>query len=356
MVRRILVISLAGIGDTLMATPVLAALRRGYPSAEIDVAVMWPGSAQLLRGNPAVDRVHQCNLIQEGKGRSLLFLLGLRRRGYDLSITCHPQGRRVYRWVTRVIGARRRLSHRYENQMWLDRWLVTDSVEQDYGVGCAENNLRLLEMAGCPVEAGPLNYGLFLEPAEVEWAQNWEREVGLAGTRWVGIHVGSGGTKNLALRRWPLALWMEWVLGLREALPDVGVVAFGGPEEREAHERMQKRLPAGSVLFPPTPDLRHAAALVGRASAFVSVDTAFMHLAAARAVPHQCVIQTPTLNPPVYPMRPDWTWIPNPAVGERALDFYRYDGRPMAGTNAELERIMESVRPRTVLEAVLAGI
>jgi ADP-heptose:LPS heptosyltransferase len=234
--------------------------------------------------------------------------------------------------------------------------LVTDSLDQDYGVGCAENNLRLLEMVGCPVEPGPWTYGLHLEPAEMEWAENWERQAGLAGKPWLGIHVGSGGTKNLALRRWPLASWIELVQGLQVARPEVPVVAFGGPDEREAHERLQKRAPSGAVLFPPTPDLRHAAALVGRASAFVSVDTAFMHLAAARGVPHQCVIQTPTLNPPVYPMRPDWTWIPNPAVGDRALDYYRYDGRPIAGTNTELERVMDSVRPGTVLDAVLAGI
>jgi len=354
--RRILVISMAGIGDTLMATPVLDVLRRGFPHAEVDVAVMWPGSAQLLRGNPSVDRVLQFNLLAGSKWEGWMWLMGLRRRGYDLSITCHPQGRREYRWVTRIIGARRRLSHRYENQSWLDRWLVTDSLEQDYGVGCAENNLRLLGLVGCNAGPGPWNYRLELDPAELEWAGDWEREVGLAGKRWLGIHVGSGGTKNLALRRWPLASWMELVRGVRTSRPGVPVVALGGPDEREMHERMQKRLEPGSVLFPPTPDLRHAAALVGRATAFLSVDTAFMHLAAARRVPHQCVIQTPTLNPPVYPMRPDWCWIPNPAVGDRALDFYRYDGRPIAGTAVELERIMESVRPGTVLEAVLGGL
>jgi ADP-heptose:LPS heptosyltransferase len=94
---------------------------------------------------------------------------------------------------------------------------------------------------------------------------------------------------------------------------------------------------------------------VARASAFLSVDTAFMHIAAATRVRHQCVIETPTLNPPVEPLRSDWVRIPNPAVGGRSLDFYRYDGRPIEGTPDELTRIMQSVTPEAVADHVLRG-
>ena len=49
---RILVISLAGIGDTLIATPFIHELRANFPDAAIDAFVLWAGSKDLLEGNP----------------------------------------------------------------------------------------------------------------------------------------------------------------------------------------------------------------------------------------------------------------------------------------------------------------
>ena len=350
--RRLLVFSQAGIGDTLMATPVLRALRSRFPEARIEVVVMWPGSAQLLEGNPNVDHVHAFNLIERPRLEGLAFLAGLRRLRADASLTLHPQGRREYRVVAWIAGARRRLSHRYENQGWLDRLLVTDAIDQDYAVSCAENNLRLVRLLGGQVPDETPRYELFLAESERAWARGWLRDQGLEGRDWLGIHVGSGGNKNLALRRWPVGRWAEFLGAWHGQWPSIPVVAFGGPGEREAHEVLARSLPPAMFRVAASPSLRAACALVGSARAFVSVDTAFMHIAAAMRVPHQVVIETPTLNPPVHPLREDWVRVHNPAVAGRSLDFYRYDGRPVAGTDEALVEIMRSVGAEAVLEAV----
>lgn len=78
----------------------------------------------------------------------------------------------------------------------------------------------------------------------------------------------------------------------------------------------------------------------------------FMHLAAAMSVPHQFVIETPTVNPCILPLREDWTLIPNPAVAGRNLEFYRYDGRPIAGSPDEIRRQMDSVTVDAVCSAL----
>ncbi len=352
---RILVLSLAGIGDTLMATPVLRELRVRFPGATLDVAVLWAGSEEILRGNPNVSAVHRHDFIRASKLASLRFLLGLRRRRYDASLTLHPQGRRAYRIVTRVIGAPRRLSHRYENHGFLDSLLVNETVAQDYTVSCASNNLRLVDLLG----PGPRSneapaYELFLSPEEKAAAEHRAAALGIAGSRWLGIHVGSGGTKNLALRRWPGTRWIELAKRLRAERPATRIVAFGGPGETEAHRAIKFAAP--HVIVPEFPDIRHAAALLASAHSFVSVDTAFMHLAAAVGVPRQLVIETPTLNVPVEPMRRDWTRVPNPAVGKRHLDFYRYDGRSIAGSPQEIRWMMESVTTDAVLEHLLPAL
>jgi len=45
---KILVISLAGIGDTLLATPFIHELRANFPDATIDALVKETGSKELL--------------------------------------------------------------------------------------------------------------------------------------------------------------------------------------------------------------------------------------------------------------------------------------------------------------------
>src|SRR5258707_15758622 len=53
---HILVVKLAGIGDLLLATPALRALRETYPQARIDLLVT-PDSAGLLNGWGGIDHV-----------------------------------------------------------------------------------------------------------------------------------------------------------------------------------------------------------------------------------------------------------------------------------------------------------
>lgn len=348
--KRLLVIALAGIGDTLMATPILHELREQFPGASIEVLVLWPGARDLLTGNPYVNRVHQHDFIHAPKLASLRYVAGLRAERFDLSLNLHPQGRREYRWIARLIGARERLSHSYENHGWLDDRLVTRSLPQDYTVHCVDNNLRLLGLVGLKPRLSRHEYELHLTDAEHAEAQAMVRTLGLEGRRWLGVHVGSGGTKNLSLRRWPVDHFARLLSLWHGRHPDVPVVLFGGPGEKEAHAEIRKRV-GTSFVEPKTSGLRAAAAVLSRAHAFLSVDTVFMHLAAAVRVKHQMVIETPTLNPPVYPRRDDWVLIPNPAVGGRHLEFYRYDGRSIAGTDDEIRRVMAAVSIEAVMRA-----
>src|SRR3954470_10666117 len=133
---KILIISLAGIGDTLLATPLIRALREQRPDAVIDVLARWPGARDLLAGNPHVNEVHQKSLVGESSASNLKFLWSLRRKRYDVSINAHPQGKTEYRVIARLIGARLRLSHRYENHSIWDRLLVNRSLDQDYNIHC----------------------------------------------------------------------------------------------------------------------------------------------------------------------------------------------------------------------------
>jgi ADP-heptose:LPS heptosyltransferase len=349
---KLLIISLAGIGDTLFATPLIHELRVNFPGATIDALVLWSGSKDLLDGNPHLNSVYQKNLIKHGKAETLQFLWQLRKNHYDVSINTHPQSRIHYRLVARLIGAPTRISHEYDHATVLDRLLVNRMIRQDYQRHSIENNLAFLGLLDAKPSLARHDYEIYLSPAELAWAEELVVRHGLSGRKWIGLHVGSGGTKNLALRRWPLASYIELVKRLNQTRPELAVLLFGGPEEKSDHERLLAQTGPGRVLQPETKNLRQAAALLKTCHLFLSVDTALMHLAAAMKVPKQIVIETPTWNKPIEPYNNPFTLVRNPAVAGRNLEYYRYDGLGIRGTDQELLACMASVSVEAVHQAV----
>jgi ADP-heptose:LPS heptosyltransferase len=354
---KILVISLAGIGDTLFATPLIHELRANFPDATIDAFVRWRGSKDLLGGNPHLNSVHQKNLVADSKIGGLNFLSKLRGSDYDVSVNTFPQSRRLYRLVAKFINAPARISHEYECSGTPDRWLANKTIPQDYARHGVDNNLALLSLLDVKPRLPTHHYEIFLTETEQAWAADFVTRQNLSGRPVLGIHVGSGGTKNLALRRWPLENYIELVRRLRKKEPGLAVLFFGGPEEKNGHEKIQSAPGGENLFFPKTENLRQAAALIGLCDVFLSVDTALMHLAAAMKVKGQIVIETPTWNRPIEPYANPFALVKNPAVAGRNLEFYLYDGRGIQGSPEELQRCMASVTVEDVqatVERVLA--
>jgi heptosyltransferase-2 len=349
---KILVISFAGIGDTLFATPLIHELRANFPEATLDVFVRWSGSKGLLANNPHVDTVHQKDIAADSKIGSLAFLTKLRSKRYDVSINTFPQSRRDYRIVAKAINAKLRLSHEYDNFTAFDRRLTNKSIPVDYSRHAVENNLSLLQFLDVKPKLPRHRYELFLKDTEREWAADYIEEHRLKSRPLLGIHVGSGGTKNLAQRRWPLKNYIELVQQLHEKEPELAVLFFGGPEEKQDHARLQATSGLGKLFFPKTENMRQAGALLSQCDLFLSVDTSLMHIAATVGVKKQIVIETPTWNKPIEPYGNFFILVKNPAVAGRNLEYYRYDGGNIKGTPEELQRCMVSVKVEDVLETV----
>ncbi len=349
---KILVISLAGIGDTLIATPFIRELRENVPAMAIDALVRWPGAKDLLEHNPNINRVFQKNLMSCGKFEALRFFRMLRRERYQLSINTHPQGPRLYRVAAWLAGAEVRISHEYERFTWLDRLLVTGTLPQDYSRHSIENNFDVLPLIGAKKKLASHEMEFFLEPGDERLADDFLAKHQLSGQKILGIHVGSGGTKNLRLKRWPLKNYAGLARRLNQGRPDIRILLFGGPEEITDHPVVLAQANRDLTLEVKTQNLRQTAALMKRCSAFLSVDTVLMHVAAAMKVPNQIVIEAPTLNPTNLPYGHPFTLIKNPAVAGRNLNYYRYDGSDIKGTREELLACMASITIENVYETV----
>lgn len=353
---KILLIAMSGIGDTLIATPLIHELRANFPEARIDVLTMWPGAKDLIENNPHLNQVWQKNMIKEGALKTLPFLMQLRRERYDVSLNAHTQGRLGYRGIAGFIGAKLRVGHAYDNTHGWERVLIHKTVPEDYSVHSIENNNRLLPLIGAKTVLRAHEMELFLTDGEHKWAEEFVARNNLSGRKLLGIHVGSGGTKNLALKRWPLDNYIALLKQLTTTRRDVAVLLFGGPEEVQPHARVRAEVPSENIFMPETKNFRQAAALMKHLHGFLSVDTVLMHMAAAMKVHNQLVIEAPTLNATNVPYGNRFTVIRNPAVKGRNLDYYRYDGLPIKGTDDELIALMKSVRVEDVLAAVMAAL
>ncbi|HWW00663.1 MAG TPA: glycosyltransferase family 9 protein [Candidatus Acidoferrum sp.] len=349
---KILVISLAGIGDTILATPLIRELRANYPEARIDALVLWAGSKDVLEGNPNLNAVYQLNFLKAGKAESLRFLAPLRRAGYDVSINTHPQSRKQYRITARFIGARTRISHEYDCFDVLDRLLVNRTLPQDYAKHTVENNLELLALLGKKPLLASHTLEVLLSAAEREWAESFLSAHQLSQRHRLAVHVGSGGTKNLTLKRWPLDHYMNLLKQVHRTWPELAILLFGGTEEEQDMQKILAALDSPLAIRVPSKNLRQAAALIQRCTAFLSVDTALMHLAAAVQASRQIVIEAPTFNKTNEPYGNPYSLIRNPAIAGRNLEYYRYDGEGIKGTREELIRLMASVSVEAVYEAL----
>jgi len=355
---KILVIAMAGIGDALLATPLIHELRANFPDATVDALVLWAGSRDLLENNPHLNRVYQKNLVTAGRpdvaGRleALRFFWSLRRGRYDVSINTHPQSQRLYRLAARIVGAPMRISHEYECFGAFDRWLVNRTLPQDYTRHSIENNFDALPLLGARKKLSVHEIEIFLTPDEERWADDFLARHKLSDRKLLGVHVGSGSTKNLPLKRWPLKNYIGLVHRLNRERRDISVLLFGGPDEIKDHEVILAQADRSLTLDAEPQNFRQTAALMKRCHSFLSVDTVLMHLAAAMKIPKQIVIEAPTLNVTNFPYGNPFTLVRNPVVNGRGLDFYRYDGGDIKGTREELLACMASVNVGDVFATV----
>jgi len=349
---KILVISLAGIGDSLIATPFIRELRENYPKATIDVLVKEAGARDMFERNPSINRVFFKDLMKCGVLERMQFLRSLRKERYQLSINTHPQSRIHYRVAAWLAGADVRISHVYECFTWLDRWLVTGTLPQDYTRHSIDNNFDILALIGAKKKLPSHTMEFFLDPADEQFAGAFIEKNKLADKKILGIHVGSGGTKNLPLKRWPVKSYAGLVRQLNKERPDIRILLFGGPEEVKDHPIILAQSSQELTMEAKTKNLRETGALMKRCSAFLSVDTALMHIGAALKVPNQVVIEAPTLNVTNWPYGNEFTLVKNPVVNGRNLEYYRYDGGDIKGSRKELIAAMESVKIADVFAAI----
>ncbi|MBI3608040.1 MAG: putative lipopolysaccharide heptosyltransferase III [Nitrospirae bacterium] len=270
--RRILIVKLRYLGDVVLLSPVVRALREAYPAAEIG-ALVNAGTEAMLDGNPNVDRI----FIRGRSWRGQLRLVhDLRAFRPDLAIDLTDGDRAAL--LTRLSGAPRRLGFNDEGR-WRGR-LYTEVVRADSKhLHAIDYHLAPLAHLGLSVAARPPE--LFLREEEDRAATDWLATVGVRPARpFVVIHPGA----RFWFKQWPL----DRVAALADRIQEIEgypVVVLGGTKERpdlaSIHDAMRTpfRTTEGRV------SVRIVAAIIRRARLFIGNDNGPMHIATAVGTP-----------------------------------------------------------------------
>lgn len=257
--RAILVIMLRRIGDVLLTTPAVRALRKLYPEARIDFLVD-PPAHQLLEGVPEISNV----IVREGSGPAnyVYWLWRMRRNGYDWVIDYMGTPRTAM--LTFASGASLRAGPAQVSHRWAYNRLLRESSAPCYS---GLEKIRVLSSLG-------------LSPDESDFLPRLPGER----KRPPGLLVGFAPASRRETRRWPAARFAELGRLLRDRL-GASLLVFWGPGEKALAEEVCRGVGDGAHVAPETKDLRRLCDLIGGLSLLVSNCNGPKHIAVARGVP-----------------------------------------------------------------------
>src|SRR5437764_1543908 len=122
-VRRVLVVRLRSIGDTVLTTPALFALRRFLPDSQIDI-LLEDWVAPVLDGSDLIDRV--ITIPRDSNAARARVARELRAARYDVVYNLH--GGTTATLLTRATGARHRVGFEYYQYARLHNHVAPSSL------------------------------------------------------------------------------------------------------------------------------------------------------------------------------------------------------------------------------------
>jgi len=273
--RKVIVVALGFLGDSVHLIPALWEVKRNYPTAELHVAAT-PLGCEVLRLVPCVQRVWPVarNPKRSNWRGDWQTVKALRRERFDLAINLSSSDRTIL-W-TALTGARRRVAHTGPRTPFWRTWLIPHWVpRQPPGMPIAEQHRQVLAACGLNLSAPRWEFVL-PEAATLKAAS-----LSSAGA----VHLSI--SASTPLKEWPLANWIELAQRLLSADPQLRLLATASSQAREQARVEALARAVGSERLQTLSGLSLAelAALLRRCRLHVGADSGVLHLAVLVGLP-----------------------------------------------------------------------
>jgi predicted lipopolysaccharide heptosyltransferase III len=281
---KILLLQLKRIGDLILTTPVVAALRERFPDSELTMVVSSE-CAELLPAISGVDRV----LVARRNLRDLGLFLAVGGSKFDYCVDFTRNDRSAF--LAFLSAAQKRIvSYRVRDQSKIRAGLYSDFVgARMRDLHTIDYNLSLLEPLGISDVSFPLQLQL-PQPARAK-ADALRRSLNVR-KPYIVLHPGSARQEKL----WDADRWARVIEHFGRDNDFDLVLTSGASKHEKAHiGAIKKEIQQQIIDFSGKTDLLTLAALIADARLLVTVDSAPVHLAAATQTP-QVILFGPT-NP-----------------------------------------------------------
>jgi ADP-heptose:LPS heptosyltransferase len=287
---RIIFVVLGGIGDVVVASPLIVQVSKYYPDAEKYLLVLKGAQKEVFKDSPYIDKIIEFDYFKRSPTskykrkipyfKEMATLLKLKFKGFDLSITPYPYKSKLNNMATKVINAKRRVG--FEMDSYTDKVKIIDRTYEKEDIHNAEQCLNLLKPLSIPQ---PKNPKLFFQ------INDEDREFI---KKWLNNLKGLDSKKKIfcfhAVSYWKRKT-KTWDPNKFVALADTlindynaQVIFLGTEDEREQIDNMRSKMKNPSFEAIGL-TLKQTAALIEKATLFVGNDSGLMHISASVGIP-----------------------------------------------------------------------
>lgn len=262
--RKILIVHTAFVGDVILMTPLIRAVKRVSPDVEIDVLVI-PETAELLNNNPNI-RAIQLFDKRRNKFRSFFRTASrLRKEKYDAAFLPHSS------FTTIALVTFSGIKERIGFERNFARYFLTQRVPFRDGVHRIDKNLDLIRLFSNLTF--DIQAELFPDPSAREGIRERLSRHFRDGRRLIAVAPGSVWNT----KRWP----EEYYRQLMRLLSDkgFGIALIGSKEERQLCEQILPK--ENSLNLAGETSLLESAAVLEKCELLICNDSGAMHIANA---------------------------------------------------------------------------
>ncbi len=270
---KLLAILFKYLGDVVVATPALRALRQAYPQWELHVVVPEE-AAPLLEGIGWLDRIWKFPRMRGrlNLGASWPIIRQLRRERFAVSVDFVGNDRGAL--LSFLVGAPQRIGLEAPLGFFLRSRCYTDRVE--------EFDTTRHESVRTWAVTAPLGVPL-PDNMTAEIAAD-SRLASVAATALGETQVLCYVTAGQPKREWPIDCWLQFAERERALTPAIAFTGGSSPREKQVLAAIAERKTGIAILPSPEP-LELFLAVLAQSKLLVTGDTGPMHFAAALGVP-----------------------------------------------------------------------
>ena len=274
--KRILVVRTDRIGDLLLSTPVIQALRQSYPNAYI-AAMVSPYAKEIVDGNPYLDEViiYDKDFKHKSWARSMKFASRLKKKRFDLALILHPTNR--VHLIAFFAGIKKRVG--FDKKLG---FLLTDRIRHGKQEGEKhelEYTLDLIRHLGIePKDKRPF---MPLKPESEKWTDDLFASESLTPQdKLLGIHPAASCPSKI----WPAERFAEAADKLADKY-DLKVLIFSGAKDIKLAEKVENSMKHRAINLAGRTSVSQLASVLKRCRLFISNDSGPVHIASAVGVP-----------------------------------------------------------------------